>query len=41
MPNSKRLAAEEAEFEATPITESVQLKWNGEEFVEDALHKQL
>lgn len=33
MPNSKRVAAAQAEFEATPITQH--LRWNGEEFVED------
>jgi len=33
MPNSKKVAAAQAEFEATPITQT--LRWNGEEFVED------
>jgi DNA invertase Pin-like site-specific DNA recombinase len=34
MPNSKRVAAAIAEFEATPITQH--LRWNGTEFVEES-----
>jgi len=37
MPNSKRVAALQAEFESTPVTQ--ELQWNGEAFIDVATGK--